>query len=130
MAQVVLGNAARGDNFFGGFLNISVGYGLALMVGICISGGVSGGHLNPAVTLAMAAVRKLHPRQVTRGQHGDHGGHCGLGGHGGHGDHGDHGDLGDHGDHGDMMCGAGTCLYGWAVCWGFPGCSGAVGRIC
>ena len=66
VAQVVLGNAARGDTFFGGFLNISVGYGLALMIGICISGGVSGGHLNPAVTLAMAALRKLKPIQVSK----------------------------------------------------------------
>eukprot|EP00090_Calanus_glacialis_P006891 TRINITY_DN15388_c0_g1_i1.p1 TRINITY_DN15388_c0_g1~~TRINITY_DN15388_c0_g1_i1.p1 ORF type:complete len:273 (+),score=84.77 TRINITY_DN15388_c0_g1_i1:71-889(+) len=64
VAQVVLGNAARGDTFFGGFLNISFGYGLALMIGICISGGVSGGHLNPAVTLAMAAVKNLKPVQV------------------------------------------------------------------
>ena len=36
VAQVVLGNAAREDQFFGGFINIAVGYGLALMVGICI----------------------------------------------------------------------------------------------
>jgi len=64
VAQVVLGNAARGDTFFGGFLNISLGYGLALMIGICISGGVSGGHLNPAVTLAMAAIKNLKLIQV------------------------------------------------------------------
>merc|ERR1719347_1524337 len=64
VAQVVLGNAARGDQFFGGFLNISLGYGLALMIGICISGGVSGGHLNPAVTLAMAAVKNIKPLQI------------------------------------------------------------------
>jgi len=64
IAQVVLGNAARGDAFFGGFLNIGIGYGLALMIGISISGGVSGGHLNPAVSLAMLALRKLNPRQV------------------------------------------------------------------
>merc|ERR1719500_410149 len=64
VAQVVLGSQARGDSFFGGFLNISFGYGLALMIGICISGGVSGGHLNPAVTLAMAAVKNLKPLQV------------------------------------------------------------------
>ena len=57
VAQVVLGNTARSDTFFGGFLNIALGYGLALMVGICASGGVSGGHLNPAVTLAMAVTR-------------------------------------------------------------------------
>lgn len=64
VAQVVLGKNARNDDFFGGFLNICLGYGLALMVGICISGGVSGGHLNPAVTIAMAAVRKLKPIQI------------------------------------------------------------------
>ena len=64
VAQVVLGKALREDDFFGGFLNISLGYGLALMVGICISGGVSGGHLNPAVTLAMAAIKHLKMSQV------------------------------------------------------------------
>eukprot|EP00092_Neocalanus_flemingeri_P025713 GFUD01027877.1.p1 GENE.GFUD01027877.1~~GFUD01027877.1.p1 ORF type:complete len:273 (-),score=75.37 GFUD01027877.1:61-879(-) len=64
VAQVVLGNAARGNSFFGGFLNISFGYGLALMIGICISGGVSGGHLNPAVTLAMAVFKNLKWIQV------------------------------------------------------------------
>jgi len=64
VAQVVLGKAARQDEFFGGFLNISVGYGLALMVGICVSGGVSGGHLNPAVTLAMAALGKVKAIKV------------------------------------------------------------------
>jgi len=64
IAQVVLGNAARQDTFFGGFLNICFGYGLALMIGICISGGVSGGHLNPAVTLAMAAIKNLKPIQI------------------------------------------------------------------
>jgi len=64
VAQVVLGNAARGDEFFGGFLNIALGYGLALMIGICVSGGVSGGHLNPAVTVGMAALRKIQLIQV------------------------------------------------------------------
>jgi len=40
------------------FLAVALGYGFALMIGILVSGGVSGGHLDPAVTLAMAALRK------------------------------------------------------------------------
>jgi len=57
-------SAATGGDKGGTFLNVSLGYGLALMVGILASGGVSGGHLNPAVTLAMAAVGKLRWPQV------------------------------------------------------------------
>ncbi|GFS40147.1 aquaporin-10 [Nephila pilipes] len=34
------------------------GWGLALLVGFCIAGNVSGGHLNPAVTVAMACMKK------------------------------------------------------------------------
>ncbi len=40
------------------FLSVALGYGFALMIGILASGGVSGGHLNPAVTLAMACIKK------------------------------------------------------------------------
>jgi len=66
VAQVVLGNAVNGSNanFFGGFLNICFGYGFALMIGILISGGVSGGHLNPAVTVSMVAFKKLDAVQA------------------------------------------------------------------
>lgn len=64
VAQVVLGEKAGGGEFFGGFLNICFGYGLALMIGILISGGVSGGHLNPAVTFTMALLGKINIKQV------------------------------------------------------------------
>eukprot|EP00088_Acartia_fossae_P070195 TRINITY_DN9333_c0_g1_i2.p1 TRINITY_DN9333_c0_g1~~TRINITY_DN9333_c0_g1_i2.p1 ORF type:complete len:278 (-),score=67.89 TRINITY_DN9333_c0_g1_i2:332-1165(-) len=64
VAQVVLGSAVKDAQFFGGFLNICFGYGFALMIGILISGGVSGGHLNPAVTSAMLLLGKINPIQV------------------------------------------------------------------
>ena len=49
IAQVVTSNGAAG-----GFLTVNIGYGLGLVIALYVSIGVSGGHLNPAVTLAMA----------------------------------------------------------------------------
>ena len=46
------------------FLSVCFGYGFALMIGILVSGNVSGGHLNPAVTLALAVVKKCSWLQV------------------------------------------------------------------
>ena len=43
----------------GDYLSIALGFGLALMIGILASG-VSGGHLNPAVTLSLAVVKKCN----------------------------------------------------------------------
>src|SRR5438552_14949944 len=43
----------------GGYTNITLGWGLAVLMGICVAGRVSGAHLNPAVTLALAVFRSF-----------------------------------------------------------------------
>ena len=52
VAQTVLSRGANGS-----FLAINIGWGLAVMLGVYTAGGISGGHLNPAVTLAAALTR-------------------------------------------------------------------------
>jgi MIP family channel proteins len=52
VAQTVLSREANGS-----YLAINLGWGLAVMLGVYVSGGVSGAHLNPAVTLALALRR-------------------------------------------------------------------------
>src|SRR5262249_39678343 len=46
-----------GEAVHGGYTNITLGWGLAVLMGVCVAGRVSGGHLNPAVTLALAVYR-------------------------------------------------------------------------
>jgi MIP family channel proteins len=52
VAQVVLGRGTAGT-----YLSINLAWGLAVTMGCYVAGGVSGAHLNPAVTIALAARR-------------------------------------------------------------------------
>ena len=52
VAQVVLGRQTAGE-----YLSINLAWGLAVVMGVYVSGGVSGAHLNPAVTIALAVLR-------------------------------------------------------------------------
>jgi MIP family channel proteins len=54
VAQTVLSKEANGS-----FLAINIGWGLAVMLGVYASAGVSGAHLNPAVTVALAVHRQF-----------------------------------------------------------------------
>lgn len=47
---------------FGGYTNIVLGWGFALIVAIYAVGGISGAHLNPAVTLAMLLLGKINAK--------------------------------------------------------------------
>lgn len=58
VAMVVLfDNYIPGEVVKGGYTNITLGWGLAVFMGIVVAGRVSGAHLNPAVTLTLAAFR-------------------------------------------------------------------------
>lgn len=54
VAQTVLSGNANGS-----YLGINLGWGLAVVFGVLVAGGVSGAHLNPAVTVALAVHRGL-----------------------------------------------------------------------
>src|SRR6187200_1989519 len=54
VAQTVLSKNANGS-----FLAINIGWGIGVMLGIYASAGVSGAHLNPAVTVALAVHRQF-----------------------------------------------------------------------
>ncbi len=59
VAQKVLSEGGVGSA-----LSIHLGWGLGVTMGIYVSAGVSGAHLNPAVTLALAAFRGFPWRKV------------------------------------------------------------------
>ncbi len=65
VAMVVLfGNKIPGEVVNGGYTNITICWGIAVMLGVYLTAKTSGAHLNPAVTIAMAAFRKFPLKKV------------------------------------------------------------------
>ncbi len=65
VAMVLLfGSGTPGEIVHGGFTNITLAWGLAVTMGIYTAGKITGAHLNPAVTVALATFRGFSWRKV------------------------------------------------------------------
>jgi len=63
--QVVLStDTAIASSPKGNFLSVNFGWAIGLGLGVWVCGGISGGHINPAITLAMATWRGFPWRKV------------------------------------------------------------------
>lgn len=49
----------------GGYVNITFGWGLGVLLGILVSSHISGSHLNPAVTIALTIIRRFPLNKAT-----------------------------------------------------------------
>lgn len=59
--SIIAATAAHGGQGGAGLVTIAIAHGLAIATMVSAVGHISGGHLNPAVTVAAAAVRKIVP---------------------------------------------------------------------
>jgi glycerol uptake facilitator protein len=65
VAMVLLfGHGVPGEVVNGGWINITLGWGLAVTMGVYVAGKITGGHINPAVTLSVAIFRGFPWKKV------------------------------------------------------------------
>ena len=64
VAQLILGNQLNNGGGYGSFPVIAFGNALGLFIGLSASIPISGGHLNPAVTVTYALIKRCTWKQV------------------------------------------------------------------